>query len=298
MKNQYVGDVGDYGKYSMLRAFTDAGIKVGVNWYLTSDDGTKDGKFTSYLDDESMRWRCPVVFDALKRIVSKPEKSINDVQQSGIIGNTVLFFDDILKIEGTPTERVARRKSWFSKSLNVLSEAELIFMDPDNGLLENNDASKLGSEKYVLPDEVERYFKAGHNVVYYCHKGRRKYDVWQAYKSEMFNRIPEAKPIILTFHKGTQRSYIFLIHEEDFVKYRKIVDQFLRGWYRVFSEEYTQKGDVAGEIIGEAFSVKRSDGTIITIENRADGRVQVRSSAEPNTVQIVTADMFCKYLGY
>ena len=25
MKNQYVGDVGDYGKYSMLRAFTDAG---------------------------------------------------------------------------------------------------------------------------------------------------------------------------------------------------------------------------------------------------------------------------------
>ena len=66
MKNQYVGDVGDYGKYSMLRAFTDAGIKVGVNWYLTSDDGTTDGKFTSYLDDESMRWRCPEVFDALK----------------------------------------------------------------------------------------------------------------------------------------------------------------------------------------------------------------------------------------
>jgi len=113
-----------------------------------------------------------------------------------------------------------------------------------------------------------------------------------------FNCIPEAKPIILTFHKGTQRSYIFLIHEQDFVKYRKIVDQFLRGWYRVFSEEYTQKGDVAGEIIGEAFSVKRSDGTIITVQNRADGRVQLRSSAEPNTVQIVTADMFCKYLGY
>lgn len=298
MKNQYVGDVGDYGKYSMLRAFTDAGIKVGVNWYLTSDDGTTDGKFTSYLDDESMRWRCPVVFDALKQIVSKPDKSVSDIQNRGIIGDSVLFFDENIKTDCTPSERASQRNVWFCKSHDALSEAELIFMDPDNGLLENNDASKLGSEKYVLPDEVERYFKAGHNVVYYCHKGRRKYDVWQAYESEMFNRIPEAKPIILTFHKGTQRSYIFLIHEEDFVKYRKIVDQFLRGWYRVFSEEYTQRGDVAGEIIGEAFSVKRSDGTIITIENRADGRVQVRSSAEPNTVQIVTADMFCKYLGY
>lgn len=38
MKNQYVGDIGDFGKYSMLRAFIDAGIKVGVNWYLTEDD--------------------------------------------------------------------------------------------------------------------------------------------------------------------------------------------------------------------------------------------------------------------
>ena len=180
MKNQYVGDVGDYGKYSMLRAFTDAGIKVGVNWYLTSDDGTTDGKFTSYLDDESMRWRCPVVFDALKRIVSKPDKSVSDIQHSGIIGDSVLFFDENIKTDGTPSERASQRNVWFCKSHDALSEAELIFMDPDNGLLENNDASKLGSEKYVLPDEVERYFKAGHNVVYYCHKGRRKYDVWQA----------------------------------------------------------------------------------------------------------------------
>ena len=48
MKNQYVGDIGDFGKYSMLRAFIDAGIKVGVNWYLTEDDGSNDGKFTDY----------------------------------------------------------------------------------------------------------------------------------------------------------------------------------------------------------------------------------------------------------
>ena len=28
MKNQYVGDIGDYGKYALLRAFAEAGIKV------------------------------------------------------------------------------------------------------------------------------------------------------------------------------------------------------------------------------------------------------------------------------
>lgn len=31
MKNQYVGDIGDYGKYSLLRAFINAGVKIGIN---------------------------------------------------------------------------------------------------------------------------------------------------------------------------------------------------------------------------------------------------------------------------
>ena len=113
----------------------------------------------------------------------------------------------------------------------------------------------------------------------------------------MFDRIPDAKPVILTYHKGTQRSYVFLIHEKYFVKYRKIIDRFLGGWYRIFSEEYTKKGNVAGAIIGESFSVKKSDGTIITVKNRADGRVEVKSSKDPNTSVVLTTDMFCRNLG-
>ncbi len=38
MKNQYVADIGDYGKYGLLRFLARKGIKVGVNWYLTPDD--------------------------------------------------------------------------------------------------------------------------------------------------------------------------------------------------------------------------------------------------------------------
>ena len=296
MKNQYIGDVGDYGKYSMLRAFSDADVKIGVNWYLTENDKSNDGKIRGYLNDENMRRKCPEIFDALKYITVDPDKSVSDIKKSGIVGDTV-FFDDLMKMEGTPLERKHQRNKWFLKSMNTLASAELIFMDPDNGLLESNDGSKLGAEKYVLPDEVEKYYNAGHNVIYYCHKGRRKYDDWQEYKSIMFDRIPTAKPAVLTYHKGTQRSYVFLIHEESFVKYRKIIDRFLRGWYRIFSEEYTRKGNAAGETVGESFSVKKSDGTIITVQNRADGQVEVKSSSKPNTTVILTADMFCRYLG-
>lgn len=236
MKNQYVGDIGDYGKYSLLRAFAEAGVKVGVNWYLTDNDGSNDGKFVDYLKKGELRSRDPRVFDILKAIAEKKGKSVKDIERSSIIKNAV-FYDKILERRVRPADRDRIRNKWFYESMEVLSNAELIFMDPDNGLLESNDASKLGAEKYVIPDEVELYFNAGHNVVYYCHKGRRTDDAWQKYKNVMFERIPSAKPAILTFHKGSQRSYVFLIHEEDFVKYRKIIDGFMRGWSGIFSEE-------------------------------------------------------------
>lgn len=38
MKNQYFGDVGDFGKYGLLTALASNEIKLGVNWYLTQDD--------------------------------------------------------------------------------------------------------------------------------------------------------------------------------------------------------------------------------------------------------------------
>lgn len=297
MKNQYVGDIGDFGKYSMLRAFVDAGVKVGVNWYLTENDGSNDGKFTDYLKKGKMRRYCPEIFDALIDIADKKDKSVTDIEDSGILPG-VRFYSDILKPDGTPGDREQERSCWFQESMHELADSELIFMDPDNGLLESDDPTKLGGEKYVLPSEVESYFIEGHNVVYYCHKGRRPYEQWEAHKSLMFERIKDAKPAILTYHKGSQRSYIFLIHEEDFVKYRKIIDRILSGWHKIFSEEYTSKGNPAGEAVGEALVIEREDGSRYTIEKRADGRIQMKSSKEPNATRIVTVDMFLRDIGF
>ena len=59
------------------------------------------------------------------------------------------------------------------------------------------------SEKYVLPEEIMRYYFAGKNVVYYCHKGRRTSEAWEEAKSEIKNYIQDAQIIVETFHKGT-----------------------------------------------------------------------------------------------
>ena len=107
MKDQYVGDIGDFGKYSLLRAFTDAGVKVGVNCNKT--------------------------------------KSVMDIQKSGILTGAV-YYSALLSPKGTPSERREERQRWFEKSETVFKDSELIFMDPDNGLLEKNDPSALSAD--------------------------------------------------------------------------------------------------------------------------------------------------------
>ena len=42
MQDRYVGDIGDYAKYSLLRALS-RGRKLAVSWYLFPDEDNGDG---------------------------------------------------------------------------------------------------------------------------------------------------------------------------------------------------------------------------------------------------------------
>lgn len=53
---QYFGDVNDFRKYGLLRAFASAGLSIGVCWLLTADDAGGDGELRGYLSKPS-RWR-------------------------------------------------------------------------------------------------------------------------------------------------------------------------------------------------------------------------------------------------
>lgn len=297
MKNQYVGDVGDYGKYSLLRAFSEAGIRVGINWYLTENDKTNDGKHVTYLNKKDMRKLDPVVYDVMKQLIDTDCRSVSEVQKSGLIKDA-LYYGELLKIEGNPPMKEHRRITWFLKSMDALKDADLIYMDPDNGLLENNDFLAKGADKYVFPDEVKKYYYEGHNVVYYCHKGRRTYTQWDDYKTTMFDRLPDVRPVILTFHKGTQRSYIFLIHEKDYDGYRKIIYDFLRRWHSCFSEEDIGLKAMLFSSKENRISFTKSDGTVITIEGRDDGQIQMTNSSRPGEQILQSVDLFSKLLGY
>lgn len=95
----------------------------------------------------------------------------------------------------------------------------MVFADPDNGTIGQKTVKDKESEKYILPSEIVDYYQSGQNVVYYCQKARRTYEQWELTKAEMQTYLLEAKLCVLTYHRGTQRSYIFVIHPDNYRDY-------------------------------------------------------------------------------
>ncbi len=238
MKNQYVGDIGDYGKYGLLRFLVDHDIRIGVNWYLTEDDGSADGRFTHYLKQPSEETYDSQLYKALKKIAFRKKKTVQMVEDSGIIPGATFYNDILMSSSLEAGARDSFRKQWFDASFPLLQDAELIFADPDNGISYRKTARTKDSEKFILPDEVARYYDKGKNVVYYCHKGRRKQEDWEQAKAEIKNHVKDAQILGVTFHRGTQRSYIFVVHPEFYQKYEEILLDFLKTkWGDLFSRE-------------------------------------------------------------
>lgn len=241
MKNQYFGDIGDYGKYGLLRAFALKGISIAVNWYRTDEvddsDGSSDGKFTQYLKDKRNREYCREVFDLLHSAVLEQQKrDIRCIEESDVIPGARYFHEKLPFIKRVPLEeRIRVRSEWHERGKAFCSGADLIFLDPDNGLRECHTKHPKMDRKYVLWEEAADYYNSGSNLVYYCHRGRRSEDQWREYKKVLDPCLSDARMFGVTFHRGTQRSFIFAVHPKDAERYEEIAKDFLNtswgDWY-------------------------------------------------------------------
>ena len=115
MQNKYVGDIGDFGKYGLLRRltcpeFTASPLSLGVIWYPFDDENNQDGKKIGYLKDEKNRQCDAHLFDALQRIVNG-KRDVSAIEQSGIFPSNTVLFSDNLSFEWMPLGKGARLKA-------------------------------------------------------------------------------------------------------------------------------------------------------------------------------------------
>ncbi len=178
MQNRYVCDIGDFGKYALLRALIRDDLRLGVVWYLNpNEEENCDGSLVTYLqnaNESGFRSGDPELYDALRRLLRRGQRNILSVQQSGILRAPTLFYDAPLTFAGVDlAKRKGHRDRWCREALEATEKAQIVFFDPDNGLPGKTAKpwSKNGP-KYVFPEELLPYVQRDQSLIVYQHRNR------------------------------------------------------------------------------------------------------------------------------
>lgn len=204
MQDAFVGDIGDYGKYALLRHITENNLSLAVNWYKVvplKKGKQDDGKHTEYLSNpEKYRNYDCALFDMLNEIVNiRKNRTIEQIEKSGLLN--AVFFSDILQ---------GNRALWHKRALEATKNAQVVFLDPDNGL----ETKTLHTDKHVLRQELKDYYDRGQNVILYQHRPQMtKKEVCIAnIVNYQTTYLHSDKVKVMEFPQYTNRFYFMFLH--------------------------------------------------------------------------------------
>lgn len=133
MQNRYAGDAGDFGKIGLLRSLSSSNLKVGINWYLVFDEEhNDDGKHIGYLCDPKFEGCDDELLGKLGYMVYSNQRSVAMLESLNLIANAVYYNEELLPPK---TCGNAFRWKWHKNALKKLENTDIVFLDPDNGLL-------------------------------------------------------------------------------------------------------------------------------------------------------------------
>ena len=251
MQNRYVGDIGDFGKYGLLRALSGFGdaltadrqLRLGVAWYLYPDEShNADGKYTGYLNptlSNRTRFRAcdPQLYDALKHLVDEEMRLVDAVRQCEILPDNTVFYEPSLSYPARMSRpaRQSARDNWLVGALDATVGTDLVFADPDNGISVTADPLRKNGPKYVFIDDLIRFTQRGQSPVIYHHLGR------QGTAEQQISRLAEylrlnlnlpGPPQALWYHRGTARAYFIVAQPQHEPIIMKNLSEFLSSPWR------------------------------------------------------------------
>jgi hypothetical protein len=235
MQDRYCGDAGDFGKYILLNALArnPSAPVIGVNWYYVSFEAREcgDGNHIAYLEQGAkgegrFRTLCPDLYDHLREVVRNGPRCVAEIEERGILPQGTLYFSDPLPGPLLPPgERAVQRRAWHARAMEALGRAEILFLDPDNGI---NPASVTPAHrravKYAFREEIGDYFTSGKTVVIYNHRDRRPAGEYAAKIRSLETFLcPGDRMQVLRFRRYSVRDYVFLVQKE----HRMVVDALI-----------------------------------------------------------------------
>jgi len=124
MRDHYAGDISDLLKFALLRALARDDRTIGIAWYYAAGvDKPEDGRHLEWRDDSNWRKLDPSLHTWL-RSRSKTVEALEDAA----------FWPAGTRFHRAPIPSLSGRDSWIEGKRLVLANADLVFLDPDNGI--------------------------------------------------------------------------------------------------------------------------------------------------------------------
>jgi hypothetical protein len=156
MRDQYVGDVSDVLKVALLRVLAGTDKRLGIAWYYApGNDGRPDGRHLEWRKEST--WHL-LDKDVCAALSSLPVRSVSALEQAAIWPTNILFHRE-------PMPPQNERHAWATRKRAALERADLIFLDPDNGL-------GRATEKHATFSEVQLLRRTGRALVFITFPGR------------------------------------------------------------------------------------------------------------------------------
>lgn len=227
MQDNYIGDIGDYGKYGLLRVISLENLSMAVNWYKVAsktDIKQNDGKFTNYLSlPEVYRGYDSFLYDSLYKIVEiEKDRRIERIEEEQLFKAS--YFSNVI---------TGNRWIWHYQALEKTKGVQVVFLDPDNGL----ESWKMfqtdkATEKHVKWNELKDYYDRGQDVILYQHRPQmmKKEECIKNIMSfqKYFLKADFVK--ILEFPKCTNRFYFMFIHKNSKIQFERICYSMVKKW--------------------------------------------------------------------
>ena len=214
MQDRYAGDIGDFGKFALLRELQEQGLVIGINWYKTEQSSAKqdDGKY--WITEELAKCNQELaseLWDVYPSPSERDKRSIEALEKKKLI-NGDLYFHDLVPFDG--------REEWHQRALKKLAGANLVFLDPDNGMVvPSAEKNKRKRIKYVLDEEVRSYLCNSKSVLIYQHRPRRKEAEYIEEMTQRFLKLKENLQRddirVITFPRYSVRDYFAISVNED-----------------------------------------------------------------------------------
>jgi len=233
MQDRYSADVGDFGKFHLLRfLLSNTSYNLAQIWYMYPDEShNNDGLYINYFEKVK---GMDVELEEKFLHISLNNRNVKALEKASLLPNTKYFNKYVNK---NSKDNLQYRKAWIKEALTFARNSDFIAVDPDNGiatkLIKQEDykdikiqnfeefKAKTKAGKYIFEDEIKELYKACKCLIIYHHLNRtmahdKQIEILKS-KLEM-----NYKNVIAIKHKPySPRVYFFVCSDEEIYEYLK-----------------------------------------------------------------------------